>query len=123
MSAADILAEIKQKMSDEADIDLREAYKALSSVVKADVSLAPRVFDTFETALKSEKNTSPFLGANSLRTAYESLSSLVEADTLLTLEVLAAVNTGLRSEKNNCYCLGEAYKASSSVQEVFRHKN
>ena len=118
MSAADILAEIKQKMSDEADIDLREAYKALSSVVKTDVSSASEVLETVKTGLQSQKND-----GYSLSEAYKALSSVVKADVSLAPRVFDTFETALKSEKNTSSLFGfgsliTAYESLSSLVEA-----
>ncbi len=108
----DILNEIKDQIQS-GDIDsdsLSYLYRELSSIVKADVSLAPQVLEVYRTTLQSDKND-----GHSLRYLYEELSSIIKADTSLAPQMLEVYKTALQSDKNDRDSLKTLYEELSSI--------
>ena len=79
-------------------------YPALGQIVLLHPELAEQVFNSFDTALKSEQNTD-----DSLKDAYETLENTIEDQPQFAEQVLNSINTALKSERNTNTSLFAAY--------------
>ena len=89
------------------------AYSVLSDIVKANPELAEQVFDTFKTAVQSDKNN-----IETFQQAYFKLGEIAKANPALAEQVFDTLKTTMQSDKNNELSLTDVYWTLGNITEA-----